>query len=90
MKTTVIYSKVDPTGKGNLKDLQVGDVASYLVDKTGHRVTGTIDKVCPRAKRFHVAPLKYKRWVTRPGKWVEFRQVLEVTRTVTRSGSADE
>lgn len=64
---------------GDVTQIQVGDTVSYW-DAFKSRASGRVEKVNSRAQRLRVASHKYGNHILRPGRTLEFPEVLEVLR----------
>lgn len=67
------------TDAGDVNQVAIGDAVTYK-DTTGANAAGRVEKVNTRAKKLRVAPQMYKTYLLRPGRTLDFDEILEVTR----------
>ncbi len=82
MPNKVIFKRASSPKEKDIGDVslvQVGDAVSYK-DTTKANAAGRVAKVNSRAKKLRVEAQKYKNYTLRPGRTLDFAEILEVTR----------
>jgi hypothetical protein len=82
-KFEVIFKKPPLRSKdlsyGDVTQVQKGDTVSYL-DTSQARASGGVEKVNTAAGKLRVAPHTYNSYILRPGRTLDFKEILEVLR----------
>lgn len=81
MHTVIFKRKTSPKEKdiGDITQIKVGDTVVYK-DSTKATAAGRVAKVNTRAGKLRVEAQKYKGYTLRPGRSLDFAEILEVQR----------
>ena len=64
---------------GDIDLVLIGDIVSYR-DASNANAAGRVEKVNVKARKLRVEVQKYKDYVLRPGRTLDFSEILEVSR----------